>query len=201
MPLERLTMLVIPTADAAPLTLVAPRLEATPARNCPAAATGAVEVVTWEETEDPMALVAARLGDGPGPRRARRARGRRLGRAARGLRPGPPARAPERPVLARLERPPPPADAQGPATAAQARPRPLRMGQYSCPRPCVLTPAKQVAGQPRRHRRRSSHALRIRFQPGVRARLPTLQAIRTGAMSPGSPRAAGRRSQSDSKVR
>jgi Xaa-Pro aminopeptidase len=61
MPLERLTLLVIPTAEGAPMTLVCPRLEATPARTCPAGATGAVEVATWEETEDPMTLVAARL--------------------------------------------------------------------------------------------------------------------------------------------
>ena len=48
------------------MTLVAPRLEATPARTCPAAQAGAVEVVTWEETEDPMALVAARLSEALG---------------------------------------------------------------------------------------------------------------------------------------
>ncbi len=66
MPLERLTLLVIPVAAAAPITLVAPRLEATPARTCPAAATGAVEIATWEETEDPMALVASRVADGLG---------------------------------------------------------------------------------------------------------------------------------------
>jgi Xaa-Pro aminopeptidase len=66
MPLERLTMLLVPAADAAPLTLIAPRLEATPARTCAAAQAGAVEVATWEETEDPMALVAARLGDALG---------------------------------------------------------------------------------------------------------------------------------------
>ena len=61
MPLERLTMLVIPTAEGAPMTLVAPRLEAAPARLCPAGASGTVTVATWEETEDPMALVAATL--------------------------------------------------------------------------------------------------------------------------------------------
>jgi Xaa-Pro aminopeptidase len=33
----------------------------TPARSCPAAATGAVEVATWEETDDPMVLVASLL--------------------------------------------------------------------------------------------------------------------------------------------
>jgi Xaa-Pro aminopeptidase len=62
MPLERLTLLVIPVAAGTPMTLICPRLEATPARSCPAAATGAVEVATWEETEDPMLLVAQVLG-------------------------------------------------------------------------------------------------------------------------------------------
>ena len=66
MPLERLTLLVLPAADGSPMTLVAPRLEATPARTCPAAATGVVEVATWEETEDPMALVAGRLAAATG---------------------------------------------------------------------------------------------------------------------------------------
>jgi Xaa-Pro aminopeptidase len=66
LPLERLTLLVAPTADAAPVTLVAPRLEAAPARMCPGAAGGSVEVTTWEETEDPMALVAGLLADAAG---------------------------------------------------------------------------------------------------------------------------------------
>jgi Xaa-Pro aminopeptidase len=61
MPLERLTMLVVPAMDAASATLITPRLEVTPARGSAAARTGAVEIATWEETEDPMALVAARL--------------------------------------------------------------------------------------------------------------------------------------------
>ncbi len=56
MPLERLTMLVIPTAGE--WALVAPRLEATPARSCPPAAAGLLPVVTWDETDDPHALVA-----------------------------------------------------------------------------------------------------------------------------------------------
>ena len=56
MPLERLTMLVIPTRG--DLALVAPRLEAAPARSCPPAATGLLPVVTWDETDDPHALVA-----------------------------------------------------------------------------------------------------------------------------------------------
>jgi Xaa-Pro aminopeptidase len=61
MPLERLTMLVIP-ATGAP-ALVVPRLEATPARSCPPAAAGFLPVVTWEETGDPHALVAEMVGD------------------------------------------------------------------------------------------------------------------------------------------
>ena len=66
LPLERLTLLVVPAAEGAPMTLVAPRLEATPARTCPAGDAGVVEIATWEETEDPMALVASRLGDALG---------------------------------------------------------------------------------------------------------------------------------------
>jgi Xaa-Pro aminopeptidase len=61
MPLERLTMLVIPAnGDAA---LVAPRLEVTPARNCPPAAADDIPVVTWEETDDAHALVAKMVRD------------------------------------------------------------------------------------------------------------------------------------------
>ena len=56
MPLERLTMLVIP-AHGSP-SLVAPRLEATPARSCPPAAAGDLPVVTWEEADDAHGLVA-----------------------------------------------------------------------------------------------------------------------------------------------
>jgi Xaa-Pro aminopeptidase len=43
------------------VTLVAPRLEAAPARACAAVGAGAVEIATWEETEDPMLLVATCL--------------------------------------------------------------------------------------------------------------------------------------------
>ncbi len=64
MPLERLTLLVIPAAASAPITLICPRLEATPARACPAIAVGAAVIATWEETEDPMALVARLVGPG-----------------------------------------------------------------------------------------------------------------------------------------
>jgi Xaa-Pro aminopeptidase len=49
-------MLVIP-AGGQP-SLVAPRLEATPARACPPAAAGYLPVVTWEEADDAHALVA-----------------------------------------------------------------------------------------------------------------------------------------------
>ncbi len=66
LPLERLTLLVVPAAPGSALTLIAPRLEATPARSCPAATTGAVTVATWEETEDPMALVASVLAASTG---------------------------------------------------------------------------------------------------------------------------------------
>ncbi len=70
MPLERLTMLVVPAAG--PVTLVVPRLELAPARACSAAAAGLVEVTAWEETEDPVTLVGrlvrASLGSGaPAP--------------------------------------------------------------------------------------------------------------------------------------
>ena len=66
MPLERLTLLAVPAAATARPVLIAPRLEATPARSCPAAAIGAVDVATWEETEDPMLLVAAVLAAAAG---------------------------------------------------------------------------------------------------------------------------------------
>ncbi len=56
MPLERLTMLVVPARG--PATLVCPRLEVAPARACPSVAGGAVEVATWDETDDAVALVA-----------------------------------------------------------------------------------------------------------------------------------------------
>ena len=64
MPLERLTMLVIP-ADGE-VSLVAPRLEATPARKCPAAAAGDLPVVTWEETGDPHGMVASMVAGAAG---------------------------------------------------------------------------------------------------------------------------------------
>jgi Xaa-Pro aminopeptidase len=69
MPLERLTMLVIPASG--PLTLVAPRLEEAPARACPSVAGGAVAVATWQETDDPHGLVARLVRDALGEPRDR----------------------------------------------------------------------------------------------------------------------------------
>jgi Xaa-Pro aminopeptidase len=56
--MERLTCLVVPAADEP--FLVVPRLELPAAQASPAGALG-VEMVAWEETEDPFALVARRL--------------------------------------------------------------------------------------------------------------------------------------------
>jgi len=55
MPLERLTMLVLLRTGTP--TLIAPRLEAAPARLAPAVAAGAVALMAWEETDDAIALV------------------------------------------------------------------------------------------------------------------------------------------------
>jgi len=60
MPLERLTMLVLP-ATGRPF-LVVPRLEAMAAATSPAVRAGLAEVVPWDETDDAHALVAERLG-------------------------------------------------------------------------------------------------------------------------------------------
>jgi Xaa-Pro aminopeptidase len=56
MPLERLTMLVLPRDDDA--TLVVPRLEAPRVEDQP----GCFTLRPWEETEDPIAIVAALAG-------------------------------------------------------------------------------------------------------------------------------------------
>ncbi len=58
--LERLTCLAVP-ASADPF-LIVPRLELPAAQASPAGGTG-LEIIPWEETDDPYALVAARLGD------------------------------------------------------------------------------------------------------------------------------------------
>jgi Xaa-Pro aminopeptidase len=60
MPLERLTMLVVPASGRA--TLLVPRLEAAPARACPGVAGGHLDLATWEETEDPVERVAHLVG-------------------------------------------------------------------------------------------------------------------------------------------
>ncbi|HUA28853.1 MAG TPA: Xaa-Pro peptidase family protein [Streptosporangiaceae bacterium] len=66
--LERLTCLVVPAADAAvtPASgagpfMVVPRLELPAAQASPAGGLG-LELIPWDETDDPYALVAARLG-------------------------------------------------------------------------------------------------------------------------------------------
>ena len=59
MPLERLTMLVLPRADDA--RLVVPRLEVPRVVPQP----DLFEIVPWEETDDPIQLVAELLGGGP----------------------------------------------------------------------------------------------------------------------------------------
>jgi Xaa-Pro aminopeptidase len=64
MPLERLTMLVIPTAG--DWALVAPRLEATPARACPPAAAGFLPVIAWDEGDDAHGLVAEMVREATG---------------------------------------------------------------------------------------------------------------------------------------
>jgi Xaa-Pro aminopeptidase len=56
---ERLTMLVVPVRGRP--ALVAPRLEAMAAAASPAGATGAVEIVAWDETDDAYVVVAERL--------------------------------------------------------------------------------------------------------------------------------------------
>ncbi|HUG48256.1 MAG TPA: Xaa-Pro peptidase family protein [Candidatus Limnocylindria bacterium] len=59
MPLERLTMLVVPAQGSS--TLVVPRLEKAAAELSPGVAAGVVELVSWEETDDPFSLVAQLL--------------------------------------------------------------------------------------------------------------------------------------------
>jgi Xaa-Pro aminopeptidase len=60
---ERLTMLVLPAAGRAGdrPALIAPRLEAMAAEQCPAVRAGAVEVVAWDETDDVHVLVGRRV--------------------------------------------------------------------------------------------------------------------------------------------
>ncbi len=76
--LERLTLLVL--RPDGPATLLAPRLEAMAAAKSPAATGGLLEIEAWDETEDPYALVGARLRDADEAhgRDARRGAGGRL---------------------------------------------------------------------------------------------------------------------------
>jgi Xaa-Pro aminopeptidase len=76
MPLERLTMLVIPASGRA--TLVVPRLEVTPARGCPGVAGAWIDVETWEETEDPVDRVAGIVHRGSPPAPGGRTTGGRI---------------------------------------------------------------------------------------------------------------------------
>ncbi len=52
---ERLNLLVIPAAGA--IAYISPRLEAPAARGAPGLATGSVELLTWDETDDPYQLL------------------------------------------------------------------------------------------------------------------------------------------------
>ncbi len=67
MPLERLTMLVLPAEG--PATLVVPRLERDPAARAPASAGGLLTLATWGETDDATLAVAAALPAGAERRR------------------------------------------------------------------------------------------------------------------------------------
>ena len=77
MPLERLTMLVVPASGRA--ILLVPRLEAAPARACPGAAGGHLDVLTWEETDDPVDRVASLVRGPDGAPSPGRASGGRVG--------------------------------------------------------------------------------------------------------------------------
>lgn len=65
MPLERLTMLVIPAR--AGWAMVVPRLESGPAHLCPPAAGGDLPIVIWEEDDDAYALVARMVREAARP--------------------------------------------------------------------------------------------------------------------------------------
>ncbi|MEO7664576.1 MAG: aminopeptidase P family N-terminal domain-containing protein, partial [Candidatus Limnocylindrales bacterium] len=61
MPLERLTMLVVPAVGAP--ALVAPRLEAMAAVEAPGVRAGRIEVLPWDETDDAHSLLVGLVGD------------------------------------------------------------------------------------------------------------------------------------------
>ncbi len=57
--IPRITLLVVPATGRA--TLVMPRLELPAAQTCTAAQAGLLDLAPWEETDDPFALIAAKL--------------------------------------------------------------------------------------------------------------------------------------------
>jgi Xaa-Pro aminopeptidase len=57
--IPRITLLVLPASGRA--TLVMPRLELPAAQTCTAAQAGLIDLAPWEETDDPFALIAAKL--------------------------------------------------------------------------------------------------------------------------------------------
>lgn len=59
---ERLNLLVLPASG--PMRFISPRLEAAAAGQSPGLASGRVELLTWEEGEDPYALVPGSLPGG-----------------------------------------------------------------------------------------------------------------------------------------
>ena len=67
--LERLTCLIVPVEGAPGLVL--PRLEAPLARHELGELAGDVELLAWDETDDPLALVVRHLADGAGGTRRR----------------------------------------------------------------------------------------------------------------------------------
>jgi Xaa-Pro aminopeptidase len=61
--IERLNLLVIPASG--PISYVSPRLELLGAKAAPGLGSGAVELLAWDETDDPFALLPALLAAGP----------------------------------------------------------------------------------------------------------------------------------------
>jgi len=68
--MERLTMLVLPAAGEA--AIVVPRLESMAAAASPAGAARLVEIVPWDETDDPYGIVASRVSSGAAASRSGR---------------------------------------------------------------------------------------------------------------------------------
>jgi Xaa-Pro aminopeptidase len=64
--IERLNLLVVPAAG--PVCYISPRLEREAALAAPGIGQGAVEIVTWEETDDPFSLLPSTLPSAAPPR-------------------------------------------------------------------------------------------------------------------------------------